>query len=108
MNEPGLFVTYITAITGPLGALIIVGMMLWDKKFRIAPSWHRFGLAFLAVGMIGQTARSWITLITGVSPRDTELPWWVFKDLGVFVLAISWLILAILAARKASKEPQNN
>jgi hypothetical protein len=108
MNEPGLFVTYITAITGPLGALIIVGMMLWDKKFRIAPSWHRFGLAFLAVGMIGQTARSWITLTTGVSPRDTELPWWVFKDLGVFVLAISWLILAILAARKASKEPQNN
>jgi hypothetical protein len=108
MNDPGLFVTYITAITGPLGALIIVGMMLWDKKFRIAPSWHRFGLAFLAVGMIGQTARSWITLITGVSPRDTELPWWVFKDLGVFVLAISWLILAILAARKASKEPQNN
>lgn len=103
MNEAGFLVTYISAITGPLAAIIIVGMMLWDRHFKIAPHWHRFGLAFLAVGMIGQTARSWITIYTGTSPRDTELPWWVFKDVGIFVLAASWMILAMMAARKARK-----
>jgi len=92
--------TYMTAITGPLGALIILGMMVWDRKFKVAPSWHRFGLAFLAVGMIGQSVRSWWAIITGVSPTDSEMPWWVFKDLGIFVLAASWMVLATMAARR--------
>jgi len=97
----GNLATYVTAITGPLGALLILFMMIWDRKFNVAPSWHRFGLAFLAVGMIGQAVRSWWTILTGVSPRDSEMPWWVFKDLGIFVLAASWMVLAALAYRRA-------
>lgn len=96
----GDIATYLTAFTGPAGASLIMVMMIWDRKFRVAPSWHRFGLAFLAVGMIGQSARSWMTISTGVSPRDSEMPWWVFKDLGIFVLAASWMVLAMLAHRR--------
>lgn len=102
----GLTVTYLTAITDPIAAIILIWMMVWDRKFNVAPSWHRFGLAFLAVGMIGQTARSWLTIYTGISPRDSELPWWIFKDLGVFVMAVSWLALAIIFASK--KKGQKN
>jgi hypothetical protein len=93
--------TYLTAATGPIGAMILVHMMIWDGKFKIAPAWHRFGLAFLAVGMIGQSVRSWVSIMTGVSPTDAEMPWWVFKDLGIFVLAVSWLVLGVLAARRS-------
>ena len=96
----GNIATWITAFTGPAGALIILWMMVWDRKFKIAPSWHRYGLAFLAVGMVGQAVRSWWTITTGVSPRDADMPWWVFKDLGIFVLASSWMTLAMIAAKK--------
>jgi hypothetical protein len=102
----GVFITYLTAGVGPISAIILVWMMIWDRKFSIAPWWHRYGLAFFAVGMVGQSVRSWVALVTGISPRDSEMPWWVFKDIGIFVLAVSWLALAIISANK--KKGQNN
>jgi ABC-type Fe3+-siderophore transport system permease subunit len=102
----GTIATWTTAFTGPAGALLILIMMIWDRKYKVAPAWHRYGLAFLAVGMVGQAARSWMTIMTGVSPRDSEMPWWVFKDIGIFTLAASWMVLAMIAARRKQK-PQN-
>lgn len=97
----GPFSVWLTAIIDPIGALIIVSMMIFDHRYQIAPAWHRYGLMFLAVGLLGQTARSWQTLLTGDSPTDIEMPFWIFKDIGIVVLATAWAVLAIIAHKKS-------
>ena len=89
----GDFVTYLTAIIGPLTAMMIAVIIVRDEGFKRAPMWCRLFLAFWAVGMLVQGIRSWVSLVTGISPRDSELPWWVFKDLGILVFVYYWFRL---------------
>ena len=51
---------------------------------------HRVGLWVGAVGLLGQAVRNLIYLITGEALSDHELPIWVLKDAGY------WIICAVV------------
>ena len=91
----GQITLWITMICNPIAALIIIGALFSDRKMEVAPRWHRVGLMITATGLIGQTYRSMVALFTGFQPTDAEMPFWVFKDIGIVVLAFYYLYLFI-------------
>ena len=80
-------------VCNPIAALIIIVALFSDRKMEVAPRWHRVGLMIVATGLIGQTYRSAIALFTGFQPTDAQMPFWVFKDVGITVLAFYYLYL---------------
>ena len=82
-----------TFLLNPLSALIIIVAFFSNRKIEVAPRWHRVGLMITATGLIGQTYRSFVALFYGFQPTDTEMPFWVFKDLGITVLCFYYLFL---------------
>ena len=52
----------------------------------------KVSLLIMMAGVVGQFARSYIALATGVSPTDAEIPFWFLKDLGIIFLGIYYLL----------------
>jgi hypothetical protein len=91
---------WITFIFNPIGAIIIILALFSDRKMTVAPKWHRVGLMTIACGLIGQTYRSGVALLTGFQPTDAEMPFWVFKDIGIVFLAFYYSHLFYIKFKK--------
>lgn len=48
------------------------------------------GLWVSGIGLLGQAYRNGIFLYEGYSPVDNELPLWVLKDVGIWIIAGSF------------------
>ena len=46
----------------------------------------------MIAGLIGQFARSYIALSTGVAPTDAQIPFWVLKDLGIIIYGFHYAL----------------
>jgi len=73
-----------------LGAFII-SMSVFNPKLNHFSKCFKAGLVFLMLGLVGQAFRNVMFLVTGNSPTDASLPIWAFKDIGVTLVAVSWL-----------------
>lgn len=87
MNTIGFMA--ITAID-VLGAFII-SLSVFNPKLNHFSNCFKAGLVFLMLGLIGQAFRNVEFLLTGISLTDASLPVWAFKDIGVTLVAVSWL-----------------
>ena len=71
-----------------VGVLIIIFLAI-DSRLHKLPASHRIGLWIGAVGLFGQAFRNFLFLTTGQSPTDNDLPIWVLKDMGYWVIAVT-------------------
>ena len=55
----------------------------------------KVSLLIMMAGLIGQFARSYIALSTGIVPTDAEIPFWFLKDFGIGVLGLYYLLKAL-------------
>ncbi len=89
------FIVWSTALLDPVATFIIILILVKNKAYHIAPTWHRLGLSVVAIGMMGQAYRSWYTILTGISPTNTEMPYWLGKDFGITILSMYTLYVGI-------------
>lgn len=73
-----------------VGALIIA-MSVFHPKLDDFPKVFKFALVFAMLGLVGQAGRNIMFMLTGVSPTDSDLPIWAFKDIGIGLFSFSWL-----------------
>lgn len=57
----------------------------------------RVGAMLACFGLLGQAFRNFEFFMTGVSPVDTELPFWMLKDLGLVVMVVGYAMRGSLA-----------
>ena len=76
-------------------ALSIILMLVLHKRMRVFPVSHKVGLWLGATGLLGQAYRNLIFLTAGNSPSDNELPFWVLKDAGYWVVLLGVVFLII-------------
>lgn len=95
----GEITLWITLFADPIAALIIIAALLSDRQMEVAPKWHRVGLMLTACGLIGQTYRSCIAIFMNYQPTDSEMPFWVFKDIGIITLAVYYVHLIFKKSR---------
>jgi hypothetical protein len=50
----------------------------------------RIGAVLAVFGLMGQAMRNVQYFLTGVSPSDIDLPFWMLKDLGLFVMIFGY------------------
>ena len=74
---------------------IVMFCGLCSERMRTFPAWHKFGMVLLIIGLLSQVFRNIIYLMTGVSPTDSSLPLWAFKDVGIDVIALQYAVIAI-------------
>ena len=94
------FLLWVTIIIDPIAATVLLVALMMNPWLKVAPLWHRFGMVICAAGLYGQTFRNYIALSTGMAPRDSEMPWWVMKDLGLAVIAFHFLFLCLKKCRE--------
>ncbi len=75
---------------------IMVGLRTFAHHL---PATHKLGLWVGAIGLFAQALRSLQFIILGVSPTDNDLPLWVLKDMGYWVIALVVLINVIKKIR---------
>jgi hypothetical protein len=69
--------------------ILMIGMNVdHGKQYE---GFHRLGKWVLAIGLIAQAGRNIQFIHTGHSPTDAELPLWMLKDLGVFLVVFYWI-----------------
>ena len=52
----------------------------------------KVALLVMMSGLLGQFARSYIALSTGIAPTDAQIPFWFLKDLGIGTLGVYYLL----------------
>lgn len=50
----------------------------------------RVGATIAVFGLMGQAMRNIQYFLTGVSPSDIDLPFWMLKDLGLFIMIFGY------------------
>ena len=85
MND--MIISITTVVLDPLAAVCIIWSLLSDRGLRNVSKWLRFGLALCAAGLLAQSYRSGVAFFTGEFPHETYIPFWVFKDWGLIVIA---------------------
>ena len=89
----GQITLWTTLIADPLAAIIIIAALLIDRQIEVVSKWQRVGLTITACGLIGQTYRSCYAIFMNYQPTDAEMPFWVFKDVGIVTLALYYAYL---------------
>lgn len=57
----------------------------------------RLGAVVAVFGLLGQSMRNIQYFLTGVSPSDIDLPFWMLKDLGLFIMFLGYAMRSPLA-----------
>lgn len=70
---------------------VIIGLSVVNPKLEHFSKCFKLGLVFAMLGLVGQALRNVLFLVTGNSPTDAELPLWALKDIGISLVATSWL-----------------
>jgi len=92
-----------------LGATVILFAGALSERMRLFPTWHKVGLIIAALGLAAQGLRNIQFLVTGISPSDTDVPFWALKDIGIAIIAYFYLWLGMQAyfdKKKATKFQQ--
>ena len=76
-------------------ASFIFWALLFEQRVVNFPVSHRIGLWVAGLGLFGQALRNAIFLTTGDSPSDNDLPLWVLKDAGYWVIAFALICAEI-------------
>lgn len=88
-----VFVIWSLTVLNPLAALIMIGATLSDRVLLVAPVWHRLGMLVTAGGLLAQASRNVYFLATGDHLTILEMPFWIFKDYGIAMLAFHFAYL---------------
>lgn len=101
------FITFID-----LSAAVIIFAGALSERMRLYPMWHKVGLIVAVVGLVSQAFRNLQFIFTGYAAPDTDTPLWAMKDIGLAIIAYTYLYIAIKPKlnpnqkRKASKKKQ--
>ena len=61
--------------------------------FFVGKHWTvKVAVTLMVAGLMGQFARSYIALSTGVAPTDAEIPFWVLKDMGIVTYGLYYAL----------------
>ena len=82
---------WITVLFNLVGALCLI-WALADGFFVGKHFTVKVAVASMIAGLIGQFARSYIALSTGVAPTDAQIPFWVLKDLGIIAYGLHYAL----------------
>ena len=82
---------WITVVFNLVGALFLI-WALADGFFVGKHYTVKVAVALMIAGLIGQFARSYIALSTGVAPTDAQIPFWVLKDLGIIAYGFHYAL----------------
>ena len=78
-----------------LPAALFIGFGLAEGH-AINRHWlFKVSLLVMMAGLIGQFARSYIAINTGLAPTDAEIPFWFLKDFGIALLGIYYLLKSL-------------
>ena len=96
---------WITVLLNLVGALALC----WGLAdgFFVGKHWTlKLSVVFMIAGLIGQFARSYIALSTGLAPTDAEVPFWVLKDIGIITYGVHYALkcLGYLKCKHSSNE----
>ena len=75
-----------------LPAALFIGWGLAEGHVMKRHLIFKVALLVMMAGLIGQFARSYIALATGISPTDAEIPFWFLKDSGIILLGVYYLL----------------
>lgn len=87
-----LILSTTSLVLDPIAAAIFLVLLLIDGFFKHASWLFRLAVAVFSAGLMGQSVRSYIAFTTGEFPSEFILPWWIFKDWGLVLLALHYLI----------------
>ena len=82
MDIFGDIALYATVILN-LPASLCIGWGLAEGHAMKRHILFKVSLLVMMAGLIGQFARSYIAIATGLAPTDAEIPFWFLKDLGI-------------------------
>ena len=87
----GEIAIWITVLFNLVGALALVWALA--DGFFVGKHWTvKVAVALMIAGLVGQFARSYIALSTGIPPTDAQVPFWVLKDLGIIMYAYHYVL----------------
>ena len=75
-----------------LPAALFIGWGLAEGHAMKRHFLFKSALLVMMAGLIGQFARSYIALSTGLAPTDAEIPFWFLKDFGIGLLGFYYLL----------------
>ena len=87
-----LILSTTSLILDPIAAVVFLILLLYDGFFKDASVLLRVAVAVFSAGLLGQSVRSYIAFTTGEFPSEFILPWWIFKDWGLVLLALHYAI----------------
>ena len=77
-----------------LPAALTIGWGLAEGHVMDKHWTFKVALLIMMAGLIGQFARSYIALSTGIAPTDAEIPFWFLKDFGIAWVGAYYLLKA--------------
>ena len=86
MDTFTLAVTVIDSITS-----LIILYALFNLSDQFKEFGYVLGFIMILIGIASQVYRNLLFHLSGVAPVDTDLPIWVFKDLGVLAVTLTYL-----------------
>lgn len=78
-----------------LSAAIIIFLGALSERMRLYPMWHKVGLIIAVVGLVDQAFRNLQFILTGYATPDNVAPLWAMKDVGLAIIAYTYLYIAI-------------
>ena len=97
MIEPTIFgdIALWGSVILNLPAALFIGFGLAEGH-AVQRHWlFKVSLLVMMAGLIGQFARSYIAIVTGISPTDAEIPFWFLKDFGIALMGVYYLFKSL-------------
>lgn len=93
MNSTGFLI--ITFLDLTAATIIFLGAL--SERMRLYPVWHKVGLLTAVVGLVFQAFHNIQFIALGHLHNETDMPVWVMKDVGLAIIAYTYLYIAIKA-----------
>ena len=91
MEAIGALALWASAILNLPGALALAWGMA--EGLLVGKHWsYKLAVMIMMIGLIGQFARSYIAITTGIAPTDAEIPFWFLKDFGIVMLGAHYVL----------------
>jgi hypothetical protein len=88
--DTNLFTFGVTAIDVVGSIIIVIGLSNLNKNFK-TPS-YIIGFICTLIGLASQALRNIYFFKTGIAPIDSDLPIWVLKDIGILIIALTYIM----------------
>ena len=103
----GEIAIWVTVIFNLLAALGLVWALA--DGFFVGNHWTvKVAVALMIAGLVGQFARSYIALSTGIAPTDAQVPFWVLKDLGIIMYSVHYVLQCLGHLKIITKTMKSN